>query len=67
VAKRNQADQHENVLTFSVLDPNYSRLVVSQSHLSAVEHRRNEVGAEVLLAINRGFGKSLDWLLTGED
>jgi hypothetical protein len=33
--------------------------------LRKVEHRRNEVGAEVLLAISREFGKSLEWLLTG--
>jgi transcriptional regulator with XRE-family HTH domain len=44
-----------------------SRIGVSQSYLSAVEHGRNEVGAEVLLAISREFGKSLEWLLTGED
>ena len=34
---------------------------------SAVEHGRNEVGAEVLLAISREFGRSLEWLLTGEE
>ncbi len=28
---------------------------------------RNEVGAEVLLAISREFGESLEWLLTGEE
>ncbi len=39
----------------------------SQSYLSAVEHGRNEIGAEVLLAISREFGKSLEWLLTGEE
>jgi transcriptional regulator with XRE-family HTH domain len=33
------------------------RIGVSQCHLSAVEHGRNEVGAEVLLAISREFGK----------
>jgi transcriptional regulator with XRE-family HTH domain len=43
-----------------------SRIGVSQSYLSAVEHGRNEVGAEVLLAISREFDKSLEWLLTGE-
>jgi transcriptional regulator with XRE-family HTH domain len=43
------------------------RTDVSQSYLSAVEHGRNEVGTEVLLAINREFGKSLEWLLTGEE
>lgn len=42
-----------------------SRIGVSQSYLSAVEHGRNEAGAEVLLAISREFGKSIEWLLTG--
>ncbi len=40
---------------------------ISQSHLSAIEHGRNEVGAEVLLAIGQQFNKSLEWLLTGEE
>ena len=44
-----------------------SRVGVSQSYLSAVEHGRNKVGAEVLLAICPKFGKSLEWLLTGEE
>ena len=44
-----------------------SRIGVSQSYLSAVEHGRNEVGAEVLLAISREFDKSLEWLLMGEE
>lgn len=44
-----------------------SRIGVSQSYLSAVEHGRNEVGAEVLLAISQKFDKSLEWLLTGEE
>ncbi len=43
------------------------RIGVSQSYLSAVERGRGEVGAEVLLAISREFGKSLEWLLTGEE
>lgn len=43
------------------------RIGVSQSYLSAVGHGRNEVRAEVLLAISREFGKSLEWLLTGEE
>jgi transcriptional regulator with XRE-family HTH domain len=42
------------------------RIGVSQSYLSAIEHGRSEVGAEVLLAISREFGKSMEWLLTGE-
>jgi transcriptional regulator with XRE-family HTH domain len=44
-----------------------SRIGVSQSYLSAVEHGRNEIGAEVLLAISREFSISMEWLLTGEE
>jgi len=44
-----------------------SRIGVSQSYLSAVEHGRNEIGAEVLLAISQEFDKSLEWLLTGQE
>jgi XRE family transcriptional regulator, fatty acid utilization regulator len=44
-----------------------SRIGVSQSYLSAVEHGRNEIGAAVLLAISREFDKSMEWLLTGEE
>jgi transcriptional regulator with XRE-family HTH domain len=42
------------------------RIRVSQGYLSTVEHGQGEVGAEVLLAISREFGKSIEWLLTGE-
>lgn len=34
---------------------------------SAVGHGRNEAWAEVLPAISREFGRSLEWLLTGEE
>jgi transcriptional regulator with XRE-family HTH domain len=44
-----------------------SRVGVSQSYLSAVEHGRNEIGAEVLLALSREFDRSMEWLLTGEE
>ena len=43
------------------------RIGVTQSHLSAVERGTREPGAAVLLAISREFGKSVDWLLTGEE
>ncbi len=43
------------------------RIGVSQSYLSAIELGRNEAGAEVLLAIGREFGRSIEWLLTGEE
>ena len=29
--------------------------------------KANDVGAEVLLVISQEFGKSLEWLLTGEE
>ena len=44
-----------------------ARIGVSQSYLSAMEHGRNEAGAEVLLAISQEFDRSLEWLLTGEE
>jgi len=43
------------------------RIGVSQGYLSTIEHGEREVGAEVLLAISREFGKSMEWLLTGEE
>jgi transcriptional regulator with XRE-family HTH domain len=43
-----------------------SRIGVSQGYLSAVERGKKEIGAEILLRISREFGKSLEWLLTGE-
>lgn len=42
------------------------RIGVSQGYLSTVEHGEGEVGAEVLLAISREFGHSMEWLLTGQ-
>ena len=43
------------------------RIGVSQSYLSIMEHGEGEIGAEVLLAISRESGKSIEWLLTGEE
>jgi len=43
-----------------------SRIGVAQSHLSGLERGEKEPCAAVLLAISREFGKSVDWLLTGE-
>ena len=39
---------------------------VSQSYLFSMERGEVEIGAEILLRISREFGKSMDWLLTGE-
>lgn len=43
------------------------RIGVVQSHLSGLERGEKEPCAAVLLAISREFGKSVDWLLTGEE
>jgi len=43
------------------------KIGVTQSHLSAPEHGAKEPEAAVLLAIRRVFGKSVDWLLIGEE
>ena len=42
------------------------RIGVSQGHLSYMERGEKEIGAEILLRISREFGKSIEWLLTGE-
>jgi transcriptional regulator with XRE-family HTH domain len=43
------------------------RIGVSQGHFSHMERGEKEIGAEILLKISREFGKSIEWLLTGED
>jgi transcriptional regulator with XRE-family HTH domain len=43
------------------------RIGVSQNHLSTMERGKVEIGAEILLRIGLEFGKSLEWLLMGED
>ena len=43
------------------------RIGISQNYLSTVEHGKVEVGAEILLRIACEFGKTIEWLLTGED
>jgi len=42
------------------------RIGVAQGYLSSLEHGDKEPGAAVLLAISQEFGKSVDWLLTGQ-
>ncbi len=44
-----------------------AKVGISQAYLSNVEHGKVEVGAEILLRIAREFGKTIEWLLTGED
>ena len=53
---------------FDVTQEEFARRVgVSQNHLSTMERGKVEIGAEILLRIGLEFGKSLEWLLTGED
>ena len=42
------------------------RIGISQNHLSTMERGKVEIGAEILRRISREFGKSVEWLLTGE-
>ena len=42
------------------------RIGVSQAYLSMIENGRGEIGATVLLRLSREFGKTMEWLLTGE-
>jgi transcriptional regulator with XRE-family HTH domain len=39
---------------------------VSQNYLSAMEHGKVQIGAEILLSISKRHGKSIEWLLTGK-
>jgi transcriptional regulator with XRE-family HTH domain len=40
---------------------------ISQSQLSRYEKGKSEIGAEILLRMAKKFGKSMEWLLTGEE
>jgi transcriptional regulator with XRE-family HTH domain len=42
------------------------RIGVSQNYLSTMEHGKVQIGAEILLRISQEFGKSIEWLLTGQ-
>ena len=42
------------------------RIGVSQGYLSSAERGKREIGPEILLRISHGFGKSIEWLLTGK-
>jgi transcriptional regulator with XRE-family HTH domain len=43
------------------------RIGISQNYLSTMERGKVQIGAEILLRVSREFGKSIEWLLTGED
>jgi transcriptional regulator with XRE-family HTH domain len=40
---------------------------VGQSYLSAIERGKKEPGAAVLYRIAKKYGKSIEWLLTGDE
>jgi transcriptional regulator with XRE-family HTH domain len=42
------------------------RIGISQNYLSIMERGKVEIGSEILLRISRDFGKSIEWLLTGD-
>jgi transcriptional regulator with XRE-family HTH domain len=42
------------------------RIGISQNYLSTMERGNVQIGSEILLRISREFGKSIEWLLTGE-
>jgi len=44
-----------------------ARVGISQTYLSHAERGKGEIGAEILLRIAREFGRTMEWLLTGED
>jgi transcriptional regulator with XRE-family HTH domain len=52
---------------FDMTQVDFARRVgVAQSHLSALERGETQPCAAVLVALSREFGKSVDWLLTGD-
>ena len=42
------------------------RIGISQNYLSTMERGNVQIGSEILLRISREFGKSIEWLLTGD-
>ncbi len=52
---------------FDVKQADFAKeLGISQAQLSRYEKGKSEMGAEVLLRLARKFGKSMEWVLTGE-
>jgi len=43
------------------------RIGISQTYVSDMEHGEVEIGGEILLRIAIEFGRTMEWLLTGED
>jgi DNA-binding XRE family transcriptional regulator len=44
-----------------------TQIGISQNYLSYMERGKVEIGAEILLRIGREFGKTIEWLLTGQE
>ena len=44
-----------------------SRIGASQPYLSSMERGEGEIGVAILLRIGQESGKSIEWLLTGQD
>jgi len=42
------------------------RIGIIQNYVSDVERGKVEIGAKILLRISREFGRTIEWLLTGE-
>ena len=52
---------------FDVKQADFAKeLGISQAQLSRYEKGKSEMGAEVVLRLARKFGKSMEWVLTGE-
>ena len=53
---------------FDMTQEEFARLIgVSQNYLSTMERGNVQIGSEILLKMSREFGRSMEWLLTGED
>ncbi len=53
---------------FDVKQVDFAReLGISQAQLSRYEKGMSEMGAETLMRIALKFGKSMEWVLTGEE
>jgi transcriptional regulator with XRE-family HTH domain len=44
-----------------------SHVGISQNYLSYMERGKVEISAEILLRVARKFGKTIEWLLTGQE
>ncbi len=53
---------------FDLRQKDFAKFIgVSQNYLSLMERGKVEIGATILLRLSRVAGKSLEWLLTGEN